>query len=87
MHSVLLRDFCAKVAGIATCRYAIHCSAFVLLLKGSCPNAAQVNVTPTGVAVVRMDVQGEKQNTFNEEFVDDMRKMIAQVEGDNVRKC
>jgi enoyl-CoA hydratase/long-chain 3-hydroxyacyl-CoA dehydrogenase len=42
----------------------------------------QVEVMPSGVAVVRMDVQGEKQNTFSEEFYQDMEKMVQQVEAD-----
>jgi len=47
----------------------------------------QVEVTPKGVAVVRMDVQGEKQNTFNEEFVNDMKAMIERVEKDDAVKA
>ena len=36
------------------------------------PRLAQVEVTPKGVAIVKMDVLGEKQNTFNQEFYQDM---------------
>ena len=44
-------------------------------------------MTPKGVAVVRMDVQGEKQNTFNEEFYRDMEAMVEQVEKDDSVKA
>ena len=40
-------------------------------------------MTDKGVAVVRMSVVGEKQNTFNEEFVNDMKAMIERVETDS----
>ena len=40
-------------------------------------------MTPKGVAVVRMDVQGEKQNTFNQEFYQDMEQMVQRVESDD----
>ena len=47
----------------------------------------QVEVTPKGVAIVRMDVQGEKQNTFNEEFYQDMEAMVQRVESDDSVKA
>ena len=47
----------------------------------------QVEVTPKGVAVVRMDVQGEKQNTFNQEFYQDMEAMVERVEKDDSVKA
>ena len=46
-----------------------------------------MEVTPKGVAVVRMDVQGEKQNTFNDEFYQDMSAMVEKVESDDSIKA
>ena len=46
------------------------------------PRLAQVEVTPKGVAIVKMDVLGEKQNTFNQEFYQDMEAMVDRVEKD-----
>ena len=47
----------------------------------------QVEVSPKGVALVRMDVQGEKQNTFNDEFYQDMSAMVEKVESDDSIKA
>jgi len=47
----------------------------------------EVEVTPKGVAVVRMNVLGEKQNTFNEEFYQDMEAMVERVEKDESVKA
>lgn len=49
--------------------------------------SSQVEVLPKGVAVVRMDVLGEKQNTFNEQFYQDMEEMVAKVESDDSIKA
>ena len=47
----------------------------------------QVEVSPKGVALVRMDVLGEKQNTFGPEFYEDMEKMVERVESDEAVKA
>jgi len=47
----------------------------------------EVEVKPSGVAVVRMNVLGEKQNTFNEEFYQDMEAMVERVEKDESVKA
>ena len=64
----------------------------VARLSGRVPRLARgqhvsVEVLPTGVALVKMDVKGEKQNTFNREFVNDIVKMIEQVEADDAVKA
>jgi len=46
-----------------------------------------VDVTPKGVAVVKMDVIGAKQNTLSEEFNKDVAAMIGQVEQDDSIKA
>ena len=47
----------------------------------------QVEVSQKGVAHVKMDVQGEKQNTFNQEFYEDMEAMVNRIETDEAVKC
>lgn len=44
-------------------------------------------MTPKGVAVVKMDVIGAKQNTLSEEFNKDVAAMIGQVEQDDSIKA
>ena len=61
---------------------------FILSVRSlSLCSLSQVEVTSKGVAVVRMDVQGEKQNTFNAEFYEDMSAMVDRVDKDDSVKA
>ena len=51
------------------------------------PSLPQVNVTSKGVAVVKMDVIGAKQNTLSEEFNVDIEAMIKKMEADSSVKA
>ena len=46
------------------------------------PLPPQMEVTPTGVAVLRIDCPGEKQNTLTSEMIGEFEGIVSRIETD-----